>query len=97
MLCTLIATFELSEPIGWVVVSLGIEIQDNENGDEPSQLIKYLKTHFLQLRILTMHQNGRDSHIRQIKILGPRLSQSCGGYTVDDFKSERMCEMAVIR
>jgi anaphase-promoting complex subunit 10 len=31
-----------------------------------------LRTFFLQIVILAMHQNGRDTHIRQVKIFAPR-------------------------
>lgn len=33
---------------------------------------KPLRTHFIQICILSMHQNGRDTHIRQVKVFGPR-------------------------
>lgn len=31
-----------------------------------------LHTNFVQIAILTNHQNGRDSHLRQIRIYAPR-------------------------
>lgn len=31
-----------------------------------------LRTFFLQVAIIAMHQNGRDTHIRQVKIYAPR-------------------------
>ena len=33
---------------------------------------KPLRTHFVQIGVTSMHQNGRDTHIRQVKIFGPR-------------------------
>ena len=33
---------------------------------------EYLKTFFLQIAILRNHQSGRDTHVRQIKVFGPR-------------------------
>ncbi|KAL7551197.1 hypothetical protein ACHAWF_014395 [Thalassiosira exigua] len=33
---------------------------------------KPLRTHLVQICILSMHQNGRDTHVRQVKIFGPR-------------------------
>jgi len=50
---------ELDEPNGWVRVSLR-----NEK----------IRTHLLQAAVISMHQNGRDTHIRQIRVLGPRIS-----------------------
>jgi anaphase-promoting complex subunit 10 len=33
---------------------------------------EFLKAYFVQLAILANHQNGRDTHVRQVKIYGPR-------------------------
>lgn len=50
----------------------------------------YLKAYLVQLAVLANHQNGRDTHIRQIKIYGPRqdplnaLSQEVG-FTTNEF------------
>jgi anaphase-promoting complex subunit 10 len=45
---------DLNEPVGWIIVAL----RDPINPELP------LKTHLLQVKILSMHQNGRDTHIR---------------------------------
>lgn len=54
---------ELSEPSGWVTIL-----------PEPSaeNACQVMRTHFIQIAILANHQNGRDTHIRQIKIYTPR-------------------------
>lgn len=57
-----VMSIELNDPNGWCQISVG----DEENAAQP------LRTHLLQLRIVSMHQNGRDTHIRQIKVFGPR-------------------------
>mmetsp|Transcript_8278 Transcript_8278/g.9781 ORF Transcript_8278/g.9781 Transcript_8278/m.9781 type:complete len:185 (-) Transcript_8278:174-728(-) len=59
---------ELDEPNGWIFVPIG-EIA-NHGGQ------KVLRAHFLQIEVLAMHQNGRDTHIRQVKVYGPRQSSS---------------------
>ena len=51
-----------------------------------------LKAYFVQLAILTNHQNGRDTHIRQVKIFGPRLDAvhalgNLVGFTTDEFST----------
>ena len=57
-----------------------------------------LRTHFLQIRMISMHQNGRDAHIRQIKILGPRTStRVMGDLQLDKFKSPDMLQFATLR
>ena len=33
-----------------------------------------LRTHFVQISISSMHQNGRDTHCRMVKIFGPRTT-----------------------
>ena len=54
-----ITTFDLQEPCGWVIVPL------NDSENQP------IKTWMLQISILANHQNGRDTHVRQIKIHSP--------------------------
>jgi len=51
---------EMEEPEGWVVVPLGPEPGGGALG-----------TYVLQIAVLSNHQNGRDSHIRQVKVYGP--------------------------
>lgn len=50
---------DLHEPCGWVQVALG--------GDEG-----VLRAFFLQICVAAMHQNGRDTHVRQCRVFGPR-------------------------
>ena len=57
---------ELNEPSGWVTILPAREA--SEDGSGPG----VLRTHFIQVAILANHQNGRDTHIRQIKIFTPR-------------------------
>ena len=39
---------------------------------------KPLRTHFVQVGIISMHQNGRDTHVRQVRVFGPRDDGSGG-------------------
>ncbi|CAN0919340.1 Anaphase-promoting complex subunit 10, partial [Linum grandiflorum] len=55
-----IKTVELVKPTGWVYISL--------SGNDPS----FVNTFMLQIAVLSNHLNGRDTHIRQIKVYGPR-------------------------
>ena len=61
-----VTAIELHEPMGWVTIAL----------PDPYGTTGPLKTHLIQLRILSMHQNGRDTHIRQLKGEEPK-SFSC--------------------
>lgn len=58
---------ELNEPSGWVTILPPAEAAPGEEGVDNA-----LRTHFIQVAILANHQNGRDTHIRQIKIYTPR-------------------------
>ncbi len=91
-----LTAIELHEPVGWVSVSL-----TNPESNIPCPKLGVdgpLRTHFLQIRMLSMHQNGRDAHIRQIKILGPRSSPKVmGDCTLDQFKSISMLQYATLR
>lgn len=75
-----VTSIDLHEPSGWCQISIG----EPNNENEP------LKTHLLQLRILSMHQNGRDTHIRQVKVFGPREGQHV-------YKTVDMLQFATIR
>lgn len=55
--------FELEEPTGWITVRLG---------GLPHARSGVLRAHFLQICVQLMHHSGRDTHIRQIKVHGPR-------------------------
>ena len=64
---------ELSEPVGWCILPLEAppdpldEVDDN-NSSSPLPV----RTHLIQITVLTMHQNGRDTHVRQVKLFGPK-------------------------
>lgn len=38
----------------------------------PAPCSAYVKAYILQLAVISNHQNGRDTHMRQIKVYGPR-------------------------
>ena len=59
---------ELEEPNGWVYIPVGEVVNHGNQG--------VLRTYFLQIEVLSMHQNGRDTHIRQVKIFGPRYGSA---------------------
>jgi len=40
-----------------------------------------LRAFMVQIAVLANHENGRDSHIRQIKIFGPRLDPTGDTFT----------------
>ena len=51
---------ELDEPNGWI----SIELKADDH---------CIRTFMIQLAVLGNHQNGRDTHIRQIKVFAPNM------------------------
>lgn len=62
--------FDLKDPSGWYVIELNSVVQVDPSVTTP--IPKVVKTFMVQVAVLLNHQNGRDTHIRQIKIFGPR-------------------------
>jgi len=62
-----------------------------------------LRVHFIQISIISMHQNGRDTHVRQVKVFGPRREerektlQHHYYYTLPDFETVELTQYACIR
>ena len=79
---------ELNEPSGWVPI-----LPHLQEGIEQERV---LRTHFLQVAILANHQNGRDTHIRQMKVTTPASSM---GRHMDlpDFQTVTFRQYACIR
>lgn len=57
-----VRTEEVQEPQGWIVIPLFEE----DTG------VPYVSGRILQIVIISNHQNGRDTHVRQMKVFGPR-------------------------
>lgn len=71
---------ELMEPSGWIVIPL----RTINN--------KLVRTFMVQIAVLCNHQNGRDTHLRQIKIRSPEDANSRNLFSTTDMK-----QFAVIR
>ncbi|XP_055012757.1 anaphase-promoting complex subunit 10 [Boleophthalmus pectinirostris] len=72
---------EMVEPSGWIHISLL-----NQRTNEP------ISTFMIQIAVLANHQNGRDTHMRQIKVYTPVEESSVGKYprcTTVDFMMYR--------
>jgi len=74
---------ELSEPVGWCILPIEAppdpldyfdDDNTNNNHDENTKSTHHrpIRTHLIQITVLTMHQNGRDTHVRQVKLFGPK-------------------------
>lgn len=60
--------FTLSEPCGWVTVALS---SDGIEASQEAARAKPLRCFLLRIVIHTMHQSGRDTHVRQLKVYSP--------------------------
>ncbi|KAH3833612.1 anaphase-promoting complex subunit 10-like isoform X2 [Dreissena polymorpha] len=65
---------ELNEPIGWICVPL----KDLTSG-------KPVRAFMIQIAVLSNHQNGRDTHVRRIKIRAPVQTSKLPLFTSIDF------------
>ncbi|XP_070540061.1 anaphase-promoting complex subunit 10-like [Ptychodera flava] len=78
-----IEVLELTEPSGWVTISL-------EDSDR-----KPVRTFMIQIAVLSNHQNGRDTHMRQIKVYSPVQENSIAKLPV--FNSVELSMHSTIR
>jgi anaphase-promoting complex subunit 10 len=56
---------ELNEPVGWVIFPLATRYGTSNSVS---------KVHVLRVSILSMHQNGRDTHVRRLAVFAERSS-----------------------
>ena len=73
---------DMREPDGWVRIPLCNYSDPNLGYRKTAHLalkdrnfggaLDFIRTFIVQISILTNHQNGRDSHLRQVRIYGPR-------------------------
>lgn len=74
---------EFREPSGWCIVPLcasrdaldDLLEQDQDLNDEDEEL-RPVRAHLVEISILNMHQNGRDTHVRQVQLFGPKRDAS---------------------
>lgn len=79
-----VQSVDLLEPIGWFNFALG---KSSGGTFHP------VKAHVVQLSILQNQHNGRDTHIRQVKLFGPRPELSV---CVPTFQSQSYNKFAVL-
>lgn len=63
-----VAVVDCKDPQGWVLVNLPVGAPNSPMSSSE----QFLRGRLVQILILASHQNGRDTHIRQVKIYGPR-------------------------
>ena len=85
-------TVQLESPVGWVWVPLGDADPDREGRVLP------IRAHILRISIDRMHQNGRDTHVRAIRVYGPRPARGGGvGSAEEEWSTTDMARFQTIR
>ena len=92
-----IKTLDLDEPSGWTRVTLTKDEVEGVTRGDGSVEGECLRTYFLQVAVLSNHQNGRDTHIRQVKIYGPRTSPEAMIGQGMQFSSAEFAQFATVR
>jgi anaphase-promoting complex subunit 10 len=70
---------DLHEPVGWCIIPLQAPpdpLDTTEPTTETGNCNCLVKAHLLRISVLSMHQNGRDTHVRQVQLYGPRMMQA---------------------
>ncbi|PSS13353.1 hypothetical protein M430DRAFT_106206 [Amorphotheca resinae ATCC 22711] len=80
------STLEFTQPKGWIDVAL-----DHVGGGEDG---KTLRAFLVQLRVMENHQNGKDTHIRGLKIYARDERAGTGGLAVLGDAEERKAIVA---
>ena len=66
----------VGEVVGWITISLCPPAEQKEaDRDAAAELAApppFARAYLVQLAVLQNHQNGRDTHIRQIRVYGPQ-------------------------
>jgi anaphase-promoting complex subunit 10 len=68
------STIELNEPVGWCIIPLTSppdpldDMTEDVTESGLPRARRIVRTHLIQIEICSMHQNGRDTHVRQGKI-----------------------------
>jgi len=84
-----VSFIELKEPCGWFVFPLKVK---HPNGSEKP----YITAMNVQMVILQNQHSGKDTHIRQVKIFGPR-EKFTQGLGFPEFKSPEILQYNFVR
>jgi len=80
-----IEVVDLQEPSGWIVIPL----KDlNE---------KLVRTFMVQIAVIQNHQQGRDTHMRQIKVHSPVENKIVSSADYTDFTTTQLKQFAFLR
>jgi anaphase-promoting complex subunit 10 len=72
---------EFHDPVGWCIIPLSAPPDPLDDycptaGKGGAGQRGIVRAHLVRISVLSMHQNGRDTHVRQVQLYGPRLAGS---------------------
>jgi len=79
---------EFSDPVGWCIIPITsppdpldgcFEGDLYGGGGRRGTAELGVRAHLIRISILSMHQNGRDTHVRQVHLYGPRMHSTTAG------------------
>ena len=80
-----IEVIELNEPAGWVAIPLK-DLND-----------RLVRTFMVQIAVIANHQQGRDTHLRQIKIHSPMEEKAVTTAGISNWKTPECLQFVNIR
>ena len=77
---------DLHEPNGWIRIPLALPSSEAERSIFRQESVsirdksfggatEFIRTYLVQVAVLCNHQNGRDTHVRGVKLFGPRQTR----------------------
>jgi len=80
---------QLHEPVGWCILPLAAPADPlNAMREDSEDFPNPVRTHLVEISILAMHQNGRDTHVRRVKLFGPKRGESTSTATARIVREE---------
>jgi hypothetical protein len=62
--------------------------EEQQSATATSRSRRIIRTHLIQISIISMHQNGRDTHTRQVQLYGPRTSNMLPSLETSDSEND---------
>jgi len=84
---------ELNEPSGWIIIHLHDTADTETTPASPAAVRAFM----IQIAVLSNHQNGRDTHLRHIKIHSPVCDATGSTRRQPTFTTVDMQQYATIR
>jgi len=84
---------DLNEPSGWIIIHL----QEPSGSDTELTTASAVRAFMIQIAVLSNHQNGRDTHLRHIKIHSPVYDATGSTRRQPTFTTVHMQQYATIR